>query len=172
MRIIRLALIVLVLLALVPTSPAQAGSKHVRVTMVDEGHAFCPTRVLVVGGVAVRAGRCYILAVLRDTRGAFFVFMDPATRLPRGQLVSLNSFEGRKIRGRIYYQVPMPMSLQVLFIPVNTIQAIQLREEDEEDEDEDDDEHEHHVRVVQSNLILILTSMPTPDVTVTFVVRF
>ncbi len=171
MRIICLALSVLVLLALVSTPPAQAGSKHVRVTMVDEGHAFCPARVFVVGGVAVRAGRCYVLAVLRDTRGAFFVFMDPATKLPRGQLVSLNTSEGHKIRGRIYYQVPMPRTAQVLFIPMNTIQAIQLREEDEEDEDEDD-EHEHHVRVVQSNLILILTSMPTPDVTVTFVVRF
>ncbi len=172
MRILQLSVLFLVLVVLATMPPALANSKHVKTTVVQEGHVFCPTRVLVVGGVAVRAGRCYVLAVLRDTRGAFFAFMDPGVRITAGQLVRLDTPAGRKLRARIFYLVPMQMSPQVVLIPVNTIQLIRLREEDEEDEDEDEDEREHHVRVVSSNFTLILISMPIPNVTVTFVVNF
>ncbi len=172
MRVARIAAVFLVAFVLATMSPALAKSKHVKLSEVEEGHGFCPTRALVLGGVAVRAGRCYVLAVLRDTRGAFFAFMDPAVRIPPGQLVRLDTPVGRKLRGRIIYLVPMSLSPQIVLIPVNTIQLIRLREEDEEEEDEDEDEGKRNVRVVSSSFTLILSSMPIPDVTVTIVVNF
>ncbi len=168
MRIAQIAALFLAVFVLATMPPALANSKHLKRSVVEEGRGFCPARTLVLGGVAVREGRCYVLAVLRDTRGAFFAFMDPGVRIPPRQLVRLDAPAGRQLRGQIIYLVPMQMSRQVVLVPVNTIQLVQLREEDEEDEDEGN----HHVRVVSSRFTLILTSMPTPNVTVTFVVNF
>ncbi len=170
MRIIRFPLVVVVLLTLLPAFPALAdskGSKHIEVREFREGHAFCPSRALVIRNVAVRGGQCYVLAVLRSTRGAFLAFMDAAVRIPPGELVRLDTSSGQKIRSRIVFLVPIQTTPQILVIPVNTIQLVRLREEDEEDEDEDE-----QVRVLASRLIVILTSSPLPNVIVTFVVRF
>ncbi len=168
MRITRPALLFLALLTLPTVSPvwANARDKHVRVTEYEQGHAYCPHRPLAIGNMIVPAGRCYKVAVLRDTRGAFLAFMDPAVRLPSGEIERLNSSEGRRVRGRIAFLVPIRSTSQIALIPVNTIQLIRLREEDEEDEDED------QVRVRRSTLIVGVPNVSVPNVAVTFVITF
>jgi hypothetical protein len=162
-----------VLVSLAATSPAVASGgnsgdkKHVKVSEYDEGHAYCPPRNVIIGNMAVRGGRCYQVAVVRNTRGAFLAFLDPTVRIPVGRLEYLDGDEGRGIRGHILYLVPMPMTNQLVLVPVNTIQLIRLREEDEEDEDED---HNEHIR--RGNLVVIVPNAPTPNVSVTIVVTF
>ncbi len=172
MRIARLALLVLVLLAL-PTMPpvwASAKDKHVKVTEYEEGRAFCPSRALVIGNMLVPPGRCYQLALLRDTRGAFLAFVDPAVRIHSGEIERLDSSEGRKAKGHILFLVPILSTGQIALVPVNTIQLVRLREEDEEDEEEGDGEHAAHIS--RSKLIVILPNAPIPNVSVVFVVTF
>lgn len=167
MRQMRFFLILPVLVALAATSPALASGekKHVRVSVYGEGHAYCPPRNLVIGNMAVRGGRCYQVAVVRNTRGAFLAFLDPAVRIPADRLERLDSGEGRGITRHIFYLVPLPMTSQLVLIPVNTVQLIRLREEDEEDEDEN--EHIH-----RGNLVVFVPQAPTPNVSVTIVVTF
>lgn len=171
MRFVRIAAGTLASLLVLTASPVWADSKRVKRYEVEEGQRFCPQRTLVLGGVAVREGRCYVLAALRDRRGAFLVFMDPSVRIPQRRVVSLDSEEGRKVRGRMIYLVPVPANSRIALIPVNTIQLIKLREDDEED-DEEDEAGEHHKRVVSSSLTIVLTTSPTPNTLITFVINF
>lgn len=168
MRIGRAAVLCLLLLTLPTISPvwANAKDKHVKVTEYEQGHAYCPQRTLVIGSTIVPAGRCYKLAVLRDNRGAFLAFMNPAIRLPSKGIERLNDSEGRKVRGQIFFLVPIQTTNQIALIPVNSIQLVRLREEDEENEDED------QVQVNRSKLIVGLPNLPIPNVTVTFVITF
>ncbi len=168
MRITRPALLLLTLLTLPVLSPAwaNAGDKHVRTSEYEEGHAYCPQRPMAMGHVVVPAGRCYTLAVLRNERGAFLAFMDPAVRLRSGGVERLTSWEGRRAWDRILFLVPIPSNTRIALIPVNTIQLIRLREEDEEDEDED------QPRVRRSTLIVAVPNVAVSNVAVTFVITF
>lgn len=163
MRIVRFPLLLLVLLTFATWSPAWAGGdrKHVKVSVYDEGRAYCPPRALVIGRVAIPAGRCYRLAVLRDHRGAFLAFVDPSVRIPRGRLERLDDEEGGRIREHIFFLVPLQMTSQLVIVPVNTIQLVRLREEDDEDEDED-----HVERINGGRLVVFLPTAPTPSVTI------
>ena len=113
MRIGRLALWSLILLALPTMSPgwANAKDKHIKIKEYEEGHAFCPPRALVIGNVLVPAGRCYTLAVLRDTRGAFLAFMDPSVRIPSGKIERLDDSEGRRSGGPFSFSYPSSLRL-------------------------------------------------------------
>jgi hypothetical protein len=173
MRVDRMIAGVLSSVLLLTASPVWADSKRVRHLEVGEGQRFCPQRTLVLSGTAVRGGRCYVLAALRDRRGAFIAFLDPSVRIPGRRAIRLDSEEGRKARGRILLLVPMSSNARVVLIPVNTIQLIRLREDDEEDEDEQEEiEGDRHPRVVSSSLTIILTTSPTPNTLVTFVINF
>jgi len=168
----RFFLMGLALVSLAATFPSAASGdkgdkKHVRVSEYGEGHAYCPPRNVVIGNMAVQGGRCYQVAVVRNTRGAFLAFLDPTVRIPVGRLENLDSDEGRGIRGHIIFLVPLPMTSQLVLVPVNTLQLIRLREEDEEDEDED---HSEHIR--RGNLVVFVPNAPTPNVSVTIVVTF
>jgi hypothetical protein len=170
MRIGRLALSLLILLALPTMSPgwANAKDKHIKVKEYEEGHAFCPPRALVIGNILVPAGRCYTLGVLRDNRGVFLAFMDPFVKIPSGKIERLDDSEGRKARRSVFFLVPIQPTARIALVPVNTIQLIRLHEEDEEDEDED----AHNVHLRRSTLIVALPNLPVPNVSVTFVVTF
>jgi len=182
MRIGRLALSALVLTSLSTMSPIWAyadkdkerhedRARHTKIKEYEEGRAFCPSRALVIGGTIVPAGRCYQVAVLRDHRGTFLAFMDPEVRIPHGKIKRLEGEEGRKIKTRIFFLVPIQRTAQIAVIPVNTIQLIRLREEDE-DEDEDEDAHEHDRRPTHSTLVVALPNLPVPNVTVVIGVTF
>jgi hypothetical protein len=168
----RFFLMGLALVSLAATFPSaalgdQGEKKHVRVSEYGEGHAYCPPRNVVIGNMAVQGGRCYQVAVVRNTQGAFLAFLDPAVRIPVGRLENLNSDEGRGIKGHIIFLVPLPMTSQLVLVPVNTLQLIRLREEDQEDEDEDHNQH-----ISRGTLVVFVPNAPTPNVSVTVVVTF
>ena len=181
MRVARLAVLLLLLLALPTMFAFRAGAedRHSRVTEYGEGHAYCPPRALIIGAMIVPAGRCYKLGVLRDNRGAFLAFLDPGVRIHSGERERLDSDEGRGVRGQILFLVPMQMTGQIALLPVNTIQLIRLREVDEEGDrgEEGDQEGDHHdgdhrAHSGRGKLVVIIPNAPTPNVEVTIVVSF
>jgi hypothetical protein len=114
--------------ALAGPSPKGGPPRPVKVKAYKPGELFCPAAVLVVGGVVIQAGRCYVLLVLRDSRGTFLAFAAPDVRIPPGQLVRLNTPAGAKLRGRIFYLVPLRTTAEI--VPVNSVTVIAVREED------------------------------------------
>lgn len=81
-----------------------------RMEDLDARQAYCPHTVLAVGGIIIRGDRCYTLLVLRDARGIFLAFADPSVKIPPGQLVRLRTPAGAKVKGRIFYLVPLRVS--------------------------------------------------------------
>src|SRR5579884_968507 len=78
-----------------------------KVLVREAGQPFCPPAALVSGTLVIPGGRCYTLAVLRDTRGTFLAVMEPGAKIPPGQLVRLSTPAGPKLRRRIFFVVPL-----------------------------------------------------------------
>lgn len=123
-----------------------------KVKVHHQGDLFCPSAALVYGSVLVRPGRCYLFVVTRERRGTFLAFMAPEAKIPPGQLVRLNTPAGAKMRGRIFYRVPIHPS--VVIVPINTVTLIGTRVED-----------------FGSRMSLTLIGTPAQNLTVVFSVR-
>ena len=153
-----IAIVLVFMLALVLTAGVEAGPstakpmKPAKVKMHTRGEAFCPTAVLVVGNVVISSGRCYVVYVLRDGRGTFLAFADPGARIPPGQIVRLSTPAGAKVKGRIFYLVPLQPS--VVIVPMHSITLVGFRTED-----------------FGPRLTMTITGMPAPNLFVTFQVR-
>jgi len=89
---------------------------------------YCPGVRLFAGGIAIQSGRCYVLFVLRDRRGLFLAFAQPGLRIPPGQLVRLNTPAGAKVKGRIFYLVPIRASGLVVPVDHIVLTAIRVQE--------------------------------------------
>ena len=153
-----IAIVLVLMLALVLTAGVEAGPnkarpmKPAKVKIHAQGQAFCPTYALVVGNVVISSGRCYVVYALRDSRGTFLAFAAPAGRIPPGQIVRLSTPAGAKVKGRIFYLVPLQPS--VVIVPVNSITLVGFRTED-----------------FGPRLTMTITGVPAPNVIVTFQVR-
>lgn len=175
MRHVRIFLVLFTLPALAAMfPPAASADKHVKVSEYGEGRAYCPPRNAVIANMAIRGGRCYQVGVVRNARGAFLAFLDPSVRIPHDRLQRLDGEEGRRITGHIIYLAPIPMTSQLVLVPVNTIQLIRMREEDEEDEGNNNGEYGQNGagHVSRGQLVVFLPSAPTPNVSVTISVTF
>ncbi|MER3455784.1 MAG: hypothetical protein C4303_01075 [candidate division GAL15 bacterium] len=151
MRIVRAIAVVLAGSVLVG-GVASAKPKEQRVKLYRAGETFCTSRTLVWGtGAVVVEDRCYVVALVRKPEGTFVAFLDPGVHVPPGQLVRLNTPAGAKLRGRIFYLVPVRT---VVAVPVNTLVVVPIRVEEE-----------------GSRLNLILTAPQAPTLTVVFSVR-
>ncbi len=151
MRTVRVVAVALLAVALVAPGVG-AGSKFRRVKHYRAGEVFCASRALVaVGNGVVIRERCYVVALLRDGRGTFLAFLDPEVRIPPGQLVRLSTPAGAKLRGRIFYLVPVRT---VVAVPVDTLVIVPVRVEEED-----------------SRLTVILTGPQAPNLTVIFQAR-
>lgn len=147
-----------------PVGAGDRGSKEYK-----KGQAFCPAHVLVVGNVIVQPGRCYVLAVLRDGNGTFLAFLHPSAKVPNKTL-KLSSDDGREIRSKIVYLVPIQATgLSAVVIPVNTIQLVRIHEEDRHEEEDEDNQEDQQGK---DRVVLVITGIPVPNLSVTFVVRF
>ena len=150
-----IAIVLVAVLALVLTAGVEAGPgksksmKPGKVKIHTQGQAFCPTSALGVGNVVIRSGRCYVVYALRDSRGTFLAFADPALRIPPGQIVRLSTPAGAKVKGRIFYLVPLRPS--VVIVPMNSMTLVGFRTED-----------------FGPRLTLTITGVPAPNVGVTF----
>ncbi len=130
MRETRLAALAVVVLTLALVATAQAGPRVVREreVVVQQGKVFCPSTVLIHGNIVIQPGRCFTLAVLRNVQGTFLAFAEPGIGIPPGQLVRLTTPAGAKLRGRIFFLVPIQTT--AILVPVNTIALVPVRVED------------------------------------------
>ncbi len=154
-RVITLMLVfVLAFTALAAAAPANKDNpaKPIKVKSYKAGDLFCPRAVLVVGNVVIQSGRCYLVFVLRDARGTFLAFAARDAKIPPGQLVRLNTPAGAKLKGRIFYLVPIRTTAAI--VPMNSVTLIAIREDD-----------------FGPQLSLTIIGTPTPNLTVIFSVR-
>ncbi|MGH2397267.1 MAG: hypothetical protein ACRDFW_09805 [bacterium] len=121
-------LLVLALTATASAAPKSKGPKPAKVKVHAAGDLFCPTNVLVYGGVVISAGRCYLVYALRDSRGTFLAFAAPNAKIPPGQIVRLSTPAGAKVKGRIFYLVPIQTT--AVLMPANSIMLVGIRAED------------------------------------------
>lgn len=135
MRRLRALLLTGVMMVTVGALPAAAGPasrpgglpRPMEITSRNAGEAFCPSVGLVYGGVVVPPRRCYLLAVLRDTRRMFLAFAPEDAHIPPGQLVRLDTPAGPKLRGRMFL-VPIPT--YSFLAPENTVRLVATHIED------------------------------------------
>ena len=129
-RVAVLALVAALLLAMVPSTLAAPPEepKPLRVKVVAPGGVFCPAAALVFGRIIITSGRCYTIFLMRETRGSFLVFTAPGAKIPPGQLVRLNTPAGAKIKGRMFYSVPLARA--AVWMPMNTMTPVAVRVED------------------------------------------
>jgi len=153
-RVITLALVlVLTLTTISVAGPSNKGkAKPIKVRSYKAGDLFCPTGVLVLGNLVVQKGRCYVLFVLRDSRGTFLAFAARDAKIPPGQIVRLSTPAGAKLKGRIFYLVPIRTTAAI--VPLNSVTMIAIREED-----------------FGPQLSLTIVGTPSPNLTVIFNVR-
>ncbi|MDQ7843378.1 MAG: hypothetical protein QN141_02590 [Armatimonadota bacterium] len=122
-------ILVLAAAALAAAGPAKAKpAKPLKIKVHAPGQAFCPSAVLVFGSIVIASGRCYTVYVLRDARGTFLAFAAADARIPPGQLVRLNTPAGAKLRGRIFYLVPLRTA--AVIVPMDTMTLVAFRTED------------------------------------------
>ncbi|HVH32071.1 MAG TPA: hypothetical protein VNA31_10500 [bacterium] len=140
------------LFVLAITSGGLAAPAKQRTVTYEPGQQFCPSQVLLAGKVVVQPGRCYALFVLRDNRGTFLAFASPEAKIPPGQLVRLTTPAGAKLRGHIFYLVPIVSTVAI--VPIGTVTSITVRSEDE-----------------GPRLSLTIIGTPSPNLTVIFTVR-
>lgn len=145
------AALAVVVLTLVLVATAQAGPRVVRERemVVQQGNVFCPSTVLIHGNIVIQPGRCFTLAVLRNAQGTFLAFAEPGIRIPPGQLVRLSTPAGAKLKGRIFFLVPIQTT--AVLVPVNTVTLVPVRVED-----------------VGPRVSITIISTPTPNLTVIF----
>jgi hypothetical protein len=98
------------------------------VTPLQRGQAFCPSSALVFHSIVIQPGRCYVLLTLRNSQGTFLAFAAQDTRIPPGQLVRMNTPAGAKLRGRIFYLVPIQPGAEL--IPMDAVTVVAARIED------------------------------------------
>ena len=148
-----LALLVALSMATISVGAPGPKAKPLKVKVFAQGEAFCPSATLVYGGVIIQAGRCYSLFILRDGTGTFLAFgpAGPST-IPPGQLVRLNTPAGAKVKGRIFYVIPIRTT--AVLMPANTITLVAVRVDD-----------------FGPKLSITLISVPTPNLVVIFTVR-
>ncbi len=145
-------LVVLLSVAMLGVAADAKPAKPLKVKLYGQGQVFCPASVLVAGGVIIRTGRCYTLYVIRDARGTFLAFADPAVSIPPGQIVRLSTPAGAKAKAKIIYLVPIQTT--VVLVSVNTITPVAVRVED-----------------FGPQVAFVLTSVSAPNVTLVFQVR-
>ncbi|MDQ7848960.1 MAG: hypothetical protein QN152_00210 [Armatimonadota bacterium] len=130
-RPIAVSLVLVLLLAASPqaaAAPAGRPAKPLKVKVVAAGELFCPSAALIFGHTVIVAGRCYTIFLLRDGRGSFLAFAAPQARVPPGQLVRLTTPAGAKLKGRIFYLVPIATT--AVWLPLNTLTLVAVRVED------------------------------------------
>jgi len=129
-RWIACALVSLLLLAPVAPALAQGEGEYKDIRPDREpqpqGQGFCFQRNLVFGNIVITGGRCYTFYILRMSTGTFLGFGPPnQVLIPPGQLVRLHTPAGAKVKGRLFYLVPL--QVQVIRIPMNSIQFVAVQ---------------------------------------------
>lgn len=104
--------------------PEKPDAKVVKVKR--QGEAYCFERAIALGNIVIAGGRCYTFYVMRTTKGSFLAFGPPGPpMIPPGQLVRMSTPAGAKMKGRLFYAVPLPVTATL--ISVETIKFVSVR---------------------------------------------
>lgn len=104
--------------------PEKPDAKVVKVKR--QGEAYCFERAIALGNVVIAGGRCYTFYVMSTGKGTFLAFGPPGPpMIPPGQLVRLQTPAGAKLKGRVFYTVPL--SVTATLISVETIKFVSVR---------------------------------------------
>ncbi len=91
-----------------------------------QGDAFCFDRAMSLGNVVVAGGRCYTFYLVRTLDGSFLAFGPPGPpMIPPGQIVRLGTPAGAKLKGRLFYTVPLPRPITT--IAVGSMRFVNVR---------------------------------------------
>lgn len=145
-------LLALALTVTASAAPKSKGPKPAKIKVHAAGELFCPTSALFYGGVVIATGRCYIVYAMRDSRGTFLAFADPNAKIPPGQIVRLSTPAGAKVKGQIFYLVPIQTTAVIM--PANSIMLVGIRAED-----------------FGPRYSVTIVGIPTPNLSVVFNVR-
>jgi len=134
-----------------PKGPGGPTGGHGKAFVRGKGEPFCPAAPLVYGEIVIPAKRCYVLSVLRDSRGTFLAFVPPDAHIPPGQLVRLNTPAGPKLKVRMFL---VPIQPAVALVPVDTFTLVAA-----------------HIEDSGPRLTIVLVGTPVPNLTVVFGVQ-
>lgn len=132
-------------------APGGPRGDHGKAFARGKGEPFCPAAPLVYGKIVIPAKQCYVLSVLRDSRGTFLAFVPPDAHIPPGQLVRLNTPAGPKLKGRMFL---VPIQTAVALVPVDTFTLVAA-----------------HIEDSGPRLTIVLVGTPVPNLTVVFGVQ-
>jgi hypothetical protein len=90
------------------------------------GQAFCPSVPLAYRAVVIPSGRCYLIAVMRDSSGMFLAFAPEDSKIKPG-LVRLDNTTGSALKPRLRL---VPIALYKVLAPVNTLALVATQIED------------------------------------------
>lgn len=121
------ALLMLLVATAAPVTAGPEPGDTAAAERAEKSATYCPRSVLVFGRIVIQARRCYALYLLRDSRGLFLVFAQPGARIPPGQFVRLTTPAGAKLKGRIFYLVPVRGGPD---LPLNTVLLTTVRIQD------------------------------------------
>jgi len=105
--------------------PVDKQATEKAIERAEKAATYCPKVTLRFGAIVIQSGRCYTLYLFRDTRGFFLAFSNPGARIPPGQFVRLSTPAGAKVKGRIFYLVPIQG--RGLNLPVNSVLLTTVR---------------------------------------------
>jgi hypothetical protein len=123
-----LAFVFGILLSAAGLKPADFAARPANGTEArDAGEAFCPARPLFHGAVTIPNGRCYLIAVLRDTRGTFLALAPADAHIPAAKPVRLDTPAGPKLKRRLFL---VPLATELALVPVNSLMLVPARIDD------------------------------------------
>lgn len=80
-----------------------------------QGEAYCFTGAIAYGNVVIAGGRCYTFYLLRTGGGLFLAFGPPGPpMIPRGQIVRMGTPAGKKMKGRLFYLIPVSAPVTII----------------------------------------------------------
>jgi hypothetical protein len=93
----------------------------------DAGETFCPPKALVYGTVIIPRGRCYLIAVLRESAGTFLALAPANTPMAPALPVRLDTAGGFRLKKSLFV---VPLSMEAAAVPLNTLRFVPARIDD------------------------------------------
>jgi hypothetical protein len=103
----------------------KTSTKAKTIVVKRDGESLCIDPALRFGSIVIAGGRCYTFYVMHSLDGTFLGFGPPGPPMtPPGQLVKLNTPEGSKHKGRLFYTLPVPA--EYVTLPFGSMQFVRV----------------------------------------------
>jgi hypothetical protein len=103
----------------------KVNTKSKAVVVTRDGDALCFDQALKFGSIVIAGGRCYTFYIVHGLDGTF-LGLGPAgpPLIPPGQLLKLNTPEGSKQKGRLFYSIPVPA--EYVALPLGSMRYVSV----------------------------------------------